>query len=98
MPDLALIARALSHSARLDILRTLGANGTCHCADVVDALPLAQSTVSQHLRVLREAGLICGTTDGPRSCYCLDADALAQAQVALNGFFDTLAVPAPCCG
>ena len=89
-PDLALWAKALAHPARLAILDTLGQRGTCTCGEVVPVVGLAQSTVSQHLKVLREAGLITGTTDGPRSCYCLDRGALATASAGLAAFMDGL--------
>ena len=98
-PDLdrlAALAKALAHPARLAILRTLAARGTCVCGQIVDVLPLAQATVSQHLKVLREAGLITGETDGPRSCYCLDARALASAAGAFASLFSDLAAGA--CG
>ena len=93
---LAAWAKALAHPARVQILRTLAARGTCVCGQIVDALPLAQSTVSQHLKVLKEAGLIRGDIDGPRTCYCLDAGALARAQTALADLFGTLARPSTC--
>lgn len=94
-PDrLATIAKALSHPARHQILRTLGTRGECLCGEVVEVVGLAQSTVSQHLKVLREAGLVQGTVDGPRSCYCLDASGLAEARDALVTLFDSLTA---CC-
>ena len=83
-------AKALSHPARLAILSELGVQGTCTCGEVVPVTGLAQSTVSQHLRVLRQAGLITGTTDGPRSCYCLDRDAVAAASATLTAFLGGL--------
>jgi len=86
LADLAAFARALSHPARLAILQTLAARGTCVCGEVVEVLPLAQATVSQHLKALREAGLIRGETDGPRSCYGLDGDAAARLADALAAF------------
>jgi DNA-binding transcriptional ArsR family regulator len=70
--ELAGLAKALGHPARVRILRLLAARTSCICGDVVDELPLAQSTVSQHLRVLRQAGLIRGEVDPPRVCYCVD--------------------------
>lgn len=88
--DLARWAKALAHPARLAILRTLGARGECVCGQVVEVVGLAQSTVSQHLKVLREAGLVRGTADGPRSCYCLDAAGLAAASEALGDLFGGL--------
>jgi ArsR family transcriptional regulator len=88
--DLPLLARALGHPARIDILRVLARRTACVCGEIVDELPLAQSTVSQHLKVLKEAGLIQGTIDGPRTCYCLDAAAIAAAGEALSAFFAAL--------
>lgn len=64
--------KALGHPARLYILHILAERGTCVCGEVVKVMPLAQSTVSQHLKVLKEAGFIRGEIDGPKSCYCLD--------------------------
>jgi ArsR family transcriptional regulator, arsenate/arsenite/antimonite-responsive transcriptional repressor len=77
--------KALAHPARLRIVRALmrvGGDGCC-CGDIVRDLPLAQSTVSQHLKVLREAGLIRGEISSPRSCYCLDRAALASVADAM---------------
>jgi ArsR family transcriptional regulator, arsenate/arsenite/antimonite-responsive transcriptional repressor len=77
--------KALAHPARLEIVRALlkvGGDGCC-CGDIVRGLPLAQSTVSQHLKVLREAGLIRGEISGPRSCYCLDREALSAIAAAM---------------
>jgi ArsR family transcriptional regulator len=70
--ELAELARALGHPARVQIMRLLGRREACVCGDIVDELPLAQSTVSQHLKVLKEAGLIRGEIAGPRTCYCVE--------------------------
>ncbi len=70
--ELAMLAKALGHPARVQILRLLVRREACICGDIVDELPLAQSTVSQHLKVLKEAGLIRGEIDGPRVCYCIE--------------------------
>jgi len=74
--QLARFCKALAHPARVHILEFLGTVDTCICGDIVEQLPLAQSTVSQHLKVLKEAGLVQGTIDGPRTCYCLNRQAL----------------------
>ncbi len=74
---LAQLAKALGHPARVTILRVLTARRTCVTGDVVAELPLAQSTVSEHLRILREAGLVEVDQDGPRSAYCLSRTGLA---------------------
>lgn len=69
--------RALSNPVRLEIVRWLASNPNCITGDVVQVAGLAQSTVSRHLAVLRDAGLVCGTIDGPATCYCVDGEALA---------------------
>lgn len=69
---LAAVARALAHPGRLRLLQAISSRETCVCGDLVELMPLAQSTVSQHLKELKEAGLIRGEIDGPRTCYCLD--------------------------
>jgi ArsR family transcriptional regulator len=69
--ELATLAKALGHPARVAILRELTA-GECVCGAIVAKLPLAQATVSQHLKVLKDAGLIQGEVDGPRVCYCVN--------------------------
>ncbi len=76
--ELALLTRAVGHPARVQILRLLVRHESCICGDIVDELPLAQSTVSQHLKVLKDAGLIRGEIDGPRVCYCVEPHALRR--------------------
>lgn len=78
--ELALLAKALGHPARVKILRILARQRECLCGEIVHELPLAQSTVSQHLKILKEAGLVRGTVDGPRVCYCLSEGALRRAK------------------
>jgi ArsR family transcriptional regulator len=87
--------KALAHPARLAILEVLAARGTCICGEIVEVLPLAQATVSQHLKVLKEAGLLLGRIDGPRSCYCLDQDALEAVRLLLDSRLGRLARAAP---
>ena len=70
--ELARLAKALGHPARVAIIRLLLSDGNCVCGAIVDRIPLAQATVSQHLKVLKEAGWITGTIDGPRVCYCIN--------------------------
>jgi len=89
------VAKALAHPVRLRILEILGGRRGCICGGLVDRLPLAQSTVSQHLKELREAGLIRGDVEGPRTCYCLDAKAVAEARDMLIEFFRRISGPAP---
>jgi ArsR family transcriptional regulator len=90
---LATRIKALGHSARLEILRVLAKRGTCICGEVVEVLPLAQSTVSQHLKVLKEAGFVRGEVEGPRSCYCLDPEAIVQFRSDMDELFALLDVP-----
>lgn len=81
--DMAIVLRALGHPARLEIVRALACKGRCFCGEIVEMLPLVQSTVSQHLKVLKEAGLVVGTIDGPRSCYCLNTQKLKHASTLI---------------
>lgn len=70
--ELAEFAKALAHPARITILKVLAQRNECICGEIVDLLPLAQSTISQHLKELKNAGLVNGTVDGQRSCYCIN--------------------------
>lgn len=83
--ELALLAKALGHPARVKILRLLARKDGCICGDIVEELPLAQSTVSQHLKVLKAAGLIRGEVDGPRVCYCVEPRALRRLKALIGG-------------
>jgi len=86
--EVASLAKGLAHPARVAILRYLARQNTCVCGDIVGELPLSQSTVSQHLRELKQCGLIQGTIDGPRVCYCIDPDKFQKARELLGDFFD----------
>ena len=90
---MAKFAKAMAHPARIAILKQLAGKNTCICNDLVEALPLAQSTVSQHLAELKSAGLIKGEIDGPRVCYCLDEKSCREAK----DFFDKLFGIFKCC-
>ncbi len=89
--------RALAHPVRLSILRILAEHGAsdCCCTDVTESLPLAQSTVSQHIKVLLDAGLIERKPRGTRNCYFVRADRLAKTASALGDFVDALTVSTP---
>jgi ArsR family transcriptional regulator len=78
------MAKALGHPARVAIVRLLLRRGECICGDIVEHIPLAQATVSQHLKVLKNAGWIRGEVDGPRVCYCAAPDA-GDKFLALTG-------------
>ena len=84
-------AKALSHPARIAILNLLIKKNACICGDIVDELPLSQSTVSQHLKELKHAGLIKGDIDGAKVCYCIDERQWKVAQQSLNKLFDSYA-------
>ncbi len=90
--ELAAFAKALAHPARIAILKVLAQKNECICGEIVDMLPLAQSTVSQHLKELKEAGLINGIVDGPRSCYCINWNAFEQFNNSFNHLFKNLKV------
>ncbi len=83
--ELATLAKALGHPARVQIVRFLLTRDACMCGDIVEHLPLAQSTVSQHLKVLKESGLIRGTIDGPRICYCVEPRVLERLKQLVAG-------------
>lgn len=84
---LADITKALSHPARIKILKILSAKNVCVCGDIVELLPLAQATVSQHLKELKRVGLIDGEIDGPKVCYCLNTQTMEKAKAELNKLF-----------
>jgi DNA-binding transcriptional ArsR family regulator len=82
--ELAGLAKALAHPVRVQILRILAEKQSCVCGELVLSLPLAQSTVSQHLKVLKDAGLIRGEVSGPRVCYCIEPRALRRLRVLVS--------------
>jgi ArsR family transcriptional regulator len=82
--ELATLAKAVGHPARVQILRLLVRREACICGDIVDELPLAQSTVSQHLKVLKDAGLVRGEIDGPRVCYCVEPRTLRRLKALIG--------------
>ena len=78
------IAKALGHPARIAILKILAERTSCFCGDITEILPLAQSTVSQHLKALKNAGLIKGEVEGVKTCYCLNPDGIRELQSVLS--------------
>jgi len=94
--EIATAARALGHPARVAILRLLLERGECICGSIVDVMPLAQATVSQHLKVLKDAGLVRGEVDGPRVCYCAHPEAVRSLGERLLALADgSSLVPPP---
>ena len=89
--DLATFAKAIGHPARIAILQFLIKTRSCVCGDIVDELPLSQSTVSQHLGELKKAGLIKGEIDGPSVCYCIDEKVWSRAKKMIGELFDSYA-------
>ncbi len=83
---LALMCKALGHPARIRIMRHLLAVDRCICGEIVSILPLAQSTVSQHLKLLKKAGLVKGEVEGPAICYCVDKERLALFREQIADF------------
>jgi len=84
--------RALANPTRFRIAQTLARRNACVCGELVEDLPLAQSTVSEHLKVLKDAGIVQGTIEGPNTCYCLDPQALQFLSEVL-----TALRPPTCC-
>jgi len=87
--DLALLTKALGHPARIAIVQFLIRTKSCVCGDIVDELPLSQSTVSQHLKELKKVGLIKGDIEGPSVCYCIDENVWNKAKKAVGDFFES---------
>lgn len=83
--ELSALCKALGHPARIKILRILVSKNACICGDIVEELPLAQSTVSQHLKVLKDVGLIRGDVDGQKVCYCIEPQALRRLRALIGG-------------
>jgi ArsR family transcriptional regulator, arsenate/arsenite/antimonite-responsive transcriptional repressor len=76
--QLAKLTWAIAHPARVRIVQLLLSRTSCVCGEIVDQMPLAQSTVSQHLKILKDSGLVQGEIDGPRICYCINQKILKQ--------------------
>ncbi len=87
---LANLAKALSHPVRIKILKILNDKNVCMCGEIVELLPLAQSTVSQHLKELKKAGLIKGEISGPKICYCLDEKIIVKAREMFSNLFKSI--------
>jgi ArsR family transcriptional regulator len=95
--SIAKYAKALSHPARVAILNLLLKKQACACGDIVNELPLSQSTVSQHLKELKAAGLIKGDIDGASVCYCIYEKEWVKAKIQMNQLFDKFVTPLKSC-
>lgn len=91
----ASLAKALGHPARIAIIEVLIRRNACVCGDIVDELPLSQSTISQHLKELKSAGLVNGTIEGPSTCYCIDEQVWEEIEELFTGLFSQ--VSKSCC-
>lgn len=84
---LAKLAKAIAHPARIAILEQLAQKGSCVCGDIVEELPLSQSTISQHLKAMKEAGVIKGEVDGTYRCYCIDMEECKKLLMQVTSLF-----------
>jgi len=94
---LAIMLKAIAHPARIAILQQLVRTNACICGELVDDLGLAQATISQHLKELKNAGLIQGTIEGVTTCYCIEPIAWKMLKDELNVFFGSYNGPNKCC-
>jgi len=94
---IAQFAKSLGHPARVAIINLLLKKRTCICGDIVNELPLSQSTVSQHLKELKEAGIIKGEISGVKTCYCIDVNNWSKMGALFNEIFDAYVAPNKCC-
>ncbi|MEO1262348.1 MAG: metalloregulator ArsR/SmtB family transcription factor [Bacteroidota bacterium] len=82
---IAELAKAFAHPARVAIVQYLLKTNSCVCGDIVDALPLSQSTVSQHLKEMKKAGIITGSVEPPKVCYCINPTVWEEVKLVFNG-------------
>ena len=94
---IAAYAKALGHPASIAILKLLIKKEACICGDIVEEIPLSQSTVSQHLKELKEIGLIKGEIEGRMVCYCIDEKNWVEAKELFGIFFESQTIKKPCC-
>lgn len=95
--ELADFAKALAHPARIAIIQLLLKKQSCVCGDIVDEIPLSQSTISQHLKELKKIGLIKGEVDGAKVCYCIDEKTWKRFSFKLGGFINQQPASNTCC-
>ncbi|MEQ8928180.1 MAG: metalloregulator ArsR/SmtB family transcription factor [Fulvivirga sp.] len=95
--QMAVLAKALGHPARIAIIEHLIKSPSCICGDIVEELPLSQSTVSQHLKELKNAGIIKGTIEGPSVCYCINDEMWDKVKSQFASFFETYVPSNDCC-
>jgi len=99
LQERANLFKALAHPARLQIIQFLALSKTCITGDISDNFPLCRTTVNQHLKELKDAGLICGHTEGNKIVYCLDCDKVKEVERILTGLLKDIHLPSDfsCC-
>ena len=95
--NIADLCKAMAHPARVAIVQYLLTRTDCVCGDIVDELPLSQSTVSQHLKELKKVGLIQGTVSGPKVCYCINPDTWEEFSSMISPIFEEVEIRINCC-
>ena len=85
---IAELAKAFAHPARIAIIQYLLKTDACVCGDIVDALPLSQSTVSQHLKEMKKAGIITGNVEPPKVCYCINPEVWQEVKLVFGGLLE----------
>lgn len=95
--ELALLLKAIAHPARIAILQQIISANACICGDLVEKLGLAQATISQHLKELKNAGIIQGTIEGVKVCYCIEPKAWKKLELLLGDFLKSYQNPESCC-
>lgn len=95
--EIALMAKAFSHPARVAILQNIFKTNTCVCGDLVNEIGLAQATISQHLRELKQLGIIKGTVEGTSVCYCINPDKWSKMKDKMSGFLNQELPITNCC-
>jgi predicted transcriptional regulator len=95
--EIAAMAKALAHPARIAILQYLVKKNACVCGDLVEELGLAQATTSQHLKELKQTGIIQGSIEGASVCYCIDPKVWKQYKDLFNHFFKDVTLDSKCC-
>ena len=93
----ASLTKAMGHPARIAILEFLLVKQSCHCGELVEELPLAQATISQHLKELKKVGLVKGEVEGPKTCYCINTEVWSEAKGLLASLFSLPVVSNECC-
>lgn len=95
--NIADLCKAIAHPARVAIVQYLLTQSACVCGDIVDELPLSQSTVSQHLKALKKVGLIQGTVSGPKVCYCINPVVWDEFSSMITPIFNEVETKLNCC-